>query len=92
MPDQLILKFPTNNVYLHVINKYSKIKLGNCNIDKKVYSAIEVYKDTVFIQVSDGSLRGYKIKKNGNPDELWQKPFFTRDNDDRNNEDWDPSC
>ena len=45
-----------------------------------------------YTMTPDGSVRAYKIKKNGNPDELWRKPFFTRENDDRNNEDWDPSC
>ena len=77
---------------MQVIHKDTKRKLGSCNIDKKVYSAIEVHQDSIFIQVPDGSVRAYKIKKNGNPDELWRKPFFTRENDDRNNEDWDPSC
>ena len=86
------LIFVTKNGDLQVIHKDTKRKLGNCNIDKKVYSAIEVHQDSIFIQVSDGSVRAYKIKKNGNPDELWRKPFFTREDDDRNNEDWDPSC
>ena len=86
------LIFVTKNGELLVIHKDSKRKLGTCNIDKKIYSSIEVYENKIFIQVSDGSLRGFNIKKNGNPDELWQKPFFTRENYDRNEEDWDPSC
>jgi outer membrane protein assembly factor BamB len=86
------LIFVTKNGELQVIHKESKRKLGNCDIDHKIYSAIENYEDMIFIQVSDGSVRGYKIKKNGNPDELWAKPFFTPEDDDRNNEDWDPSC
>lgn len=77
---------------LQVIHKDTKRKLGGCNINQKVYSSIESYENKIFIQVSDGSLRAYTIKKNGNPDELWNRPFFTGENDKRNNEDWDPLC
>ena len=77
---------------LQVIHKDTKRKLGSCNINQKVYSSIESYENKIFIQVSDGSLRAYTIKKNGNPDELWNRPFFTGENDKRNNEDWDPLC
>lgn len=77
---------------LQVIHKDTKRKLGSCNINQKVYSSIESYENKIFIQVSDGSLRAYTIKKNGNPDELWNRPFFTGENDKRNNEDWDPVC
>ena len=77
---------------LQVIHKDTKRKLGSCNINQKVYSSIESFENKIFIQVSDGSVRAYTIKKNGNPDELWSRPFFTGENDKRNNEDWDPAC
>ena len=66
--------------------------MGSCDLNQKVYSSIESYENKIFIQVSDGSLRAYTIKKNGNPDELWNRPFFTEENDKRNNEEWDPAC
>ena len=90
MDDFLI--FVSKEGELQVIHKDTKRKLGSCNLNQKVYSSIESYENKVFIQVSDGSLRAYTIKKNGNPDELWNKPFFTEENDKRNNENWDPVC
>ena len=86
------LIFVSKEGELQVIHKDTKRKLGSCNLNQKVYSSIESYENKVFIQVSDGSLRAYTIKKNGNPDELWNKPFFTEENDKRNNEEWDPAC
>ena len=93
---------------IQIDNKYKILKKSNkilelgsapggwsqviCNINQKVYSSIESFENKIFIQVSDGSLRAYTIKKNGNPDELWNRPFFTGENDKRNNENWDPVC
>ena len=90
MDDFLI--FVSKEGELQVIHKDTKRKLGSCDLNQKVYSSIESYENKIFIQVSDGSLRAYTIKKNGNPDELWNRPFFTEENDKRNNEEWDPAC
>ena len=70
MDDFLI--FVSKEGELQVIHKDTKRKLGSCDLNQKVYSSIESYENKIFIQVSDGSLRAYTIKKNGNPDELWK--------------------
>ena len=71
------------------------IKIQTSDVDERIETPVLAHENTVYFGARDHSIRALVIKRNGNPDEKWDAPYFSdkaKDDENPNPSDWSPSC